>query len=76
MGEEGIVMHTGKCPHCEKTIASAEVETISIKAGTQASYKGVSYLCPHCRAVLSVSMDQLALIEETKKRLLQAMGRG
>jgi hypothetical protein len=69
-------VHTGKCPHCQKKIASAEVETIDINAGTQRSYKGVSYLCPHCRAVLSVSMDQLALNEDLKIRLLKALGRG
>lgn len=69
-------MHTGKCPHCERTVASAEVETMTIKAGAQASYKGVTYLCPHCRSVLGVSMDQIALNEDLKTRLMKAMGRG
>lgn len=69
-------MHTGKCPHCQNTVASAEVETITINAGGQASYKGVSYLCPNCRAVLSVSMDQIALNEDLKTRLLKALAKG
>lgn len=69
-------MHTGNCPQCKRTISSADVETITINAGTQASYKGVSYLCPSCHVVLSVSMDQIALNESLKTQLLAAMGRG
>jgi phage terminase large subunit GpA-like protein len=70
------MFYSGKCPHCEKTVASANVETIQINAGTQASYKGVTYLCPHCRRVLTVSMDQISLNEDLVARLLKALGRG
>lgn len=55
------------------------VETMNIDAGAvfpQASYKGVSYLCPNCRSVLSASMDQIALNEDLVQRLLKALGRG
>ena len=50
----------GKCPHCQKTVTSANVEPLNLNAGAE-SYKGVSYLCPHCRAVLGIQMDPLAL---------------
>ena len=44
--------------------------------GAGAEYKGVSYSCPYCHAVLSVSMDQVALNVDLVKRLLKALGRG
>ncbi len=70
------MLHSGKCQHCHKTVSSARVETIDINAGRQASYKGATYLCPHCRSVLSVSMDQIALNEDLVSRLLKALRRG
>jgi hypothetical protein len=72
-------MYSGKCPHCEKTIASLLVETLDINAGAifpQATYKGATYLCPHCHAVLGASMDQIALNVDLVQRLLKALGRG
>lgn len=69
-------MHSGKCPKCERTVSRVDVETITINAGAQASYKGVTYLCPSCHSVLGVSMDQIALNEDLKKRLLKALGQG
>jgi hypothetical protein len=70
------MLHSGKCPKCEETVGSARVETIEIRAGAHDAYKGVSYLCPHCRSVLSVSIDQIALNADLVTRLLKALGRG
>jgi hypothetical protein len=70
------MLHSGKCPHCDNIIGSVDVETIDINAGMYASYKGVTYLCPRCRSVLSVSMDQLALNHDVVKRLLKALDKG
>jgi predicted Zn finger-like uncharacterized protein len=69
------MFHSGKCPHCQATISSVKVETITIKGGDQ-SYKGVTYVCPHCHAVISVSMDQIALNGDLVTRLLKALHKG
>jgi hypothetical protein len=69
-------IYQGQCPKCGKTVSSANVETMTINAGRHASYKGVSYLCPHCDCVLGVSMDQIALNEDLVSRLLKALGKG
>ena len=69
-------MHTGKCPQCQTVISRAIVETINIKGGADVSYKGVSYLCPQCRVVLSVSLDQLALNGDLVTRLMKALRKG
>jgi hypothetical protein len=69
------MLHSGKCPHCEKTVTYAKAEAIDIKVGSE-GYKGVSYLCPMCRSVLSISMDPLALNQNLVNRLLVALGKG
>jgi phage FluMu protein Com len=69
------MLHSGKCPHCAKVIASTSVETVDLKAGANVSYKGVSYLCPHCRSVLSVTMDQIAMNVDLVSRLLKTLGK-
>jgi hypothetical protein len=69
-----MVIHSGKCPRCERTIATAKVENIKISGA--ADYKGVSYSCPYCHSVLSVSMDQVGLNVDLVNRLLKALGKG
>jgi len=70
------MLHAGKCPHCDKTISHAKAEPIDIRVGTTAEYKGISYYCPFCHAVLSVGMDPLALNQNLVNRLMQALGKG
>jgi hypothetical protein len=67
------MFNTGKCPYCQAMISNSVVETITIEGGTQ-SYKGVTYLCPSCHSVLSVSIDQIALNADLVNRLLKALG--
>jgi hypothetical protein len=62
--------------HCQKIIASATVENIPIRSGVQLSYHGVSYLCPHCRAVLSVSFDPFSMNADGVSRLQKALRKG
>jgi hypothetical protein len=69
------MLHSATCPYCQRPIASAKVENIKIN-GVGSEYKGVSYSCPSCHAVLSVSMDQIALNVDLVKRLLKALGAG
>lgn len=66
---------SGICPHCQTIISHATVEPITINSGEE-SYKGVTYFCPHCRAVLTVSMDQIALNADLVTRLLKALRKG
>ena len=69
------MLHAGKCPKCDGTIGHASAEPIEIRVGTTDKYKGVSYYCPYCHAVLSVSMDPLGLNENLVIRLLKALGK-
>jgi hypothetical protein len=70
------MLHAGKCPKCDATIGHANAEPIEVKVGTTEKYKGISYYCPFCHAVLSVAMDPLALNQNLVNRLMQALGKG
>jgi len=74
-----MYINGNRCPHCKSVLTRAVVESIEIDTAPilpAATYKGVTYACAHCRAVLGVSMDQLALNENLVQRLLKALGRG
>jgi uncharacterized protein with PIN domain len=65
-------IHMGKCPKCDGVVNNVHAEAVTIKTGpmgTGRAYNGVSYLCPLCRAVLSVSIDPLALKADTVKAI-------
>jgi hypothetical protein len=50
----------GKCPKCEKLIASVNANEIRVNSGTN-SWVGITYNCPFCFTVLSVAIDPVAL---------------
>ena len=74
-------MAAGNCPNpkCERRLTSASVEPMTIKSSSR-SWKGVQYLCPYCRVILSVGIDQLALkadiVSEVGNAVLFALQRG
>jgi RNase P subunit RPR2 len=67
-------MTFGKCPHCKKPISKPRLEAVEI-ANNGVNWKGVSYFCPSCNSVLSVSIDPLALKSEIIKELRNLLGR-
>ena len=56
----------GHCPNpnCGKRLGSANLEPITIKAGSSKSWHGAQYLCPYCRTILSVAIDPVALNDD------------
>ena len=68
------MIHAGKCPKCERIVASANIEAIELKL-SRSSYKGISYLCPYCRTVLSVSLDHVALTNDIAAAVAKRVGR-
>jgi|GraSoiStandDraft_4_1057263.scaffolds.fasta_scaffold975614_1 hypothetical protein len=72
------MIHAAQCPHCKAVINKARVEQITIDSGlgSGTNYKGVTYSCPWCKAVLTVSMDQIALNADLMNRLEKLLGRG
>jgi len=62
--------NTGKCPKCKKTLTKTSIEDVVIYVRTQARWRGLSYLCQNCKAVLSVGIDPIALKNDIVAELL------
>lgn len=67
------MIKTGKCPKCETTVSNVTVEEVTVDVVFAPTWRGVSYVCPHCRTVLGVQIDPVALktdiVEEIISRL-------
>ncbi len=62
-------MNTGKCPKCENTLNTVDVEHVGIQNEKETIYNGHSYLCPHCNTVLGIAVDPLSIIRRTVKAI-------
>ena len=49
-----------RCPKCESPVSYVSIQPVSAKS-SQASWYGITYSCPSCDSVLSVSIDPIAL---------------
>jgi len=54
-------MSLGKCPKCEGWVSYAVGEGVEIRVPAGKTWKGISYLCPNCRTVISVQIDPIAI---------------
>jgi hypothetical protein len=73
-----MVTNAGRCPKCGFVVYQVKTEPISVVTGpfgTGESYKAVSYLCLACDAVLSVSIDPLALEADIIKQVARVIRR-
>lgn len=63
----------GNCPKCEKALGRVTIEQIDAYNQSGNAFNAVAYLCPHCRSVLSVEIDPLALKSDIVKDLVKAL---
>ena len=75
-GEKGNM--AGKCPHCNVQLSYVNLQTCDVHVAGHNRWVGSSYICPACQAILSVSIDPIALktdiiekVVEEVKRLLR-----
>ncbi len=66
-------MNVGKCPKCEATLSSVNIEHVDVSQNFQSRWHGVSYTCPHCRTILSVSIDPISLKADIVKEVAAAL---
>jgi ssDNA-binding Zn-finger/Zn-ribbon topoisomerase 1 len=69
------MIHGGKCPKCEKTLAHVQIESVTLKQGMTASYMGVSYQCPYCRTLLGAGPDFVAYPGVIAAEVAKKLGR-
>ena len=67
-------MNTGKCPNpeCQRTLGHVAIEKIRVNQGLKRRFNGVSYLCPHCKTIIGVSINPLTVRDEILQELEQA----
>ena len=70
------MLHSGKCPKCERIVGHVKTEAIELNVSTKEKYKGVSYSCPSCHCVLSVGIDFLALKNDIVSSLFERLREG
>lgn len=67
-------MHGGKCPSCDRMMASLYIQPVDLKVPFSTStYKGVSYQCPSCRTVVGAGVDFQAQTNEIVTRLMKEL---
>ncbi len=66
------MIQTGICPKCNELLEKVKIEVIKIEWARK-SHDGISYVCPKCAVILSVSVDPYKwsekLLEGVKKLL-------
>jgi hypothetical protein len=62
------------CPKCGDSVAFLKATYVEIKAPRQ-NLAGLSCLCPSCDAILSVSIDPIALTDDIAQRVADLLQR-
>jgi hypothetical protein len=56
----------GKCPKCEKIVHNVIIDGVTAKEFLSTEgWKGITYLCPHCKTILGVQIDPIAIKTDT-----------
>lgn len=69
------MMNTGKCPKCEKTVSTVNIEHVDINESFRKKWHGVSLVCSHCDAVLGVAIDPIAMKNDVVSEILEGLGK-
>ena len=64
------------CPHCKHRITLLNIEIITLSDETMSPFRGVTYACPNCDAVLSAGFDPVALESDLVNALVAALRPG
>jgi hypothetical protein len=66
-------MNSGNCPKCAQLLTNVKVERIDVSEGLTKRWKGVSFVCPYCYAILSVGLDPVALTADLVDEILKKL---
>ena len=66
----------GKCPNCDKALGSVGAEEVKVMVGMTNAWKGVSFFCLSCKAVISVGIDPIAIKTDIVKQVVAKLRGG
>jgi uncharacterized protein (UPF0212 family) len=64
------------CPHCKNKVTRVFIEVVTLNDEQAGDWRGITYSCPVCDSVLSVSFDPVAMETDLVKRVLTALRTG
>jgi hypothetical protein len=66
-------MKTGnnKCPFCNASITSLEVDDVDLMVNSSPTWRGFSYGCPFCHKTIAVQMNPLTLQSDIADEVVQ-----
>ncbi len=67
------MLNVGKCPKCEKLVSNVKIEELRVDVGYLPAWKGVSYVCPWCNAIMSIQIDPVALKTDIVNEVVRRM---
>jgi hypothetical protein len=59
----------GTCPKCDQIVGHVNLVEITAGALFGDRWRAVKYCCPHCRVILSVGIDPVALKTDTVEQV-------
>ena len=62
-----------KCPKCEATITSVNIQNLDGKVGGRSRWHCIAYTCPLCSSALSVQVDPIAVQTDTVNAVIRAL---
>lgn len=63
----------GKCPKCEKVVASLNLNGVTASVFLGKKWNAVTYSCPHCATILGCQIDPVAIKTDTVNEIIGAL---
>ena len=54
-----------RCPHCKMALTYVDNPPMPVGKPGGNQWNGIAYCCPHCRSILGIVIDPIALRNET-----------
>lgn len=61
------------CPHCQVAIQRIEIVEVPLTVERQQVYRGVSYTCPRCEAILGVAAHPVQMRDEIAEIVIEKL---
>jgi len=67
------MLHAGICPYCKNKIANVKVQDVDMKYDIMVQWRGYSYQCPSCKAILGVQMNPSSVNDALKNDIVKEL---
>ena len=61
------------CPYCETNLGHVNINDVNVGALLGNQWRGITYSCPHCRKILTVAIDPIAIKTDIVNEILRGL---